>query len=419
MNVAILFLASLRPLEPWWFLLLPVLLLVIFPNLIRLALTRPLAANFVAGRSIRGWCSCFLFVPALFPDKVLQFSAAWVRSGRWLAIGLRSFAFRFSHLAPWRKCRPANRTTASPVLFVWDRSLSIPADVQDGKDQREERILQFINDSVSLVAGGTRRTSSLGVIVFGKQSKLELPPGSVPKLGFRKIYSPLDRSYTDIAAAIKLALASFPEGAAKRIVLISDGNENMGHAAEHSRASPSKAACRSMSCPLPGNRNQQNEILLERIERQRGPKRIRALPIRVVVQQQSPVQVVVARVTLRKMRFAPGQDIRQGKDDDVEKDVKLAYGLNVYSFPQSGAKDDTFVHSYVATVVPLRVETEEGGDLVHKGLPGDRVDNNEARACVIARGERAILLLEPNAGDHRLLADRLRAAKAGLGRSCQ
>src|SRR5262249_10564579 len=37
-------------------------------------------------------------------------------------------------------------------------------------------------------------------------------------------------NYTDIAAAIRLALASFPQGSARRILLISDGNENRDNA---------------------------------------------------------------------------------------------------------------------------------------------------------------------------------------------
>ena len=69
--------------------------------------------------------------------------------------------------------------------------------------------------------------------------------------------------------------------------------------------------------------------------------------------------------------------------------------------------------AYEATVVPLRVETPEGA-FVQKGLPGDRVDNNEARTTVMTRGQRAILIIEDQVGKHKLLVDRLRAAKSSL-----
>ena len=74
-------------------------------------------------------------------------------------------------------------------------------------------------------------------------------------------------------------------------------------------------------------------------------------------------------------------------------------------------------------MVPLHVETVDG---IKKfdGLPGDRIDNNEARVTVMSPGERAILVLRPdhpkkgeeNEQDetHQTLIDQLRAATKGL-----
>ena len=72
----------------------------------------------------------------------------------------------------------------------------------------------------------------VGVIVFGREPAIEIPPFDdnvqVPK----QIESQLDPDYTNIAAAIKLAEAAFPHDAAKRMVLVSDGNQNLGDALE-------------------------------------------------------------------------------------------------------------------------------------------------------------------------------------------
>ena len=65
---------------------------------------------------------------------------------------------------------------------------------------------------------------------LGRRPRLELPPSDAPRFNLTEIASRIDGSYTDIAAALKLALASFPEGTSKRIVLISDGHENLGSA---------------------------------------------------------------------------------------------------------------------------------------------------------------------------------------------
>ena len=105
-------------------------------------------------------------------------------------------------------------------------------------DYRWERIKKFLNEAMEK-RGDAHKRDKAGVIVFGRRPRLELPASDAPY--FTKDRSRLledagvDANYTDIAAAIKLALASFPEGSGKRIVLLSDGNENLGNAEEQAR----------------------------------------------------------------------------------------------------------------------------------------------------------------------------------------
>ena len=99
---------------------------------------------------------------------------------------------------------------------------------------RWERIKKFINDAVEKRGPATSATRPAS-IVFGRRPRLELPPSDAPRFNFHEVASTVDGNYTDIAAAIKLALASFPEGSGKRIVLLSDGNENLGNAEEQAR----------------------------------------------------------------------------------------------------------------------------------------------------------------------------------------
>src|SRR5262249_45595266 len=267
------------------------------------------------------------------------------------------------------------------VIFVWDRSLSIPPDFDQGRDLREDRIFNFINQSV-IQRGPRHVDDSVGVIVFGKQPRLELPPHRVPRLNFKKVLSQVDNTYT--AAALKVALASFPEGSGKRIVLISDGNENLGRVEELARILRQNGVQVDI-VPIVAGRKHQNEILVERIEAPATTEKGSRLPMRVVIRSFHP-QVVVARLHLRKITFDAAVD---AKEEEKERErnttiVKLRQGLNVYVFQRDSAKDNT-AFAYEATVVPLQVETEQGA-LVHKGLPGDRIDNNEARVTVMSRG---------------------------------
>jgi uncharacterized membrane protein len=143
----------------------------------------------------------------------------------------------------------------------------------------------------------------------------------------------------------------------------------------------------------------------------------------VIVRSFHP-EIVVAQLHVRKVNFEGGpankeDDIERGKNSTI---VKLHQGLNVFYFQQSGAKDDT-VFAYEATVEPLYVENLQGRKL-HDRLPGDRVDNNEARVTVLTRGERAILVLDgrddkekeanPNGIAHQLLVQRLQKAHPSL-----
>ena len=98
--------------------------------------------------------------------------------------------------------------------------------------------------------------------------ELAVDVGCVHDLGEpceREITSQVDPTYTDVAGALKLALASFPEGTAKRVVLISDGNENLGNAEEQARIAKQNGVQIDV-VPIATRQQQQNEILVERIE---------------------------------------------------------------------------------------------------------------------------------------------------------
>ncbi|MGC9320560.1 MAG: VWA domain-containing protein, partial [Armatimonadota bacterium] len=103
------------------------------------------------------------------------------------------------------------------VVFVLDLSDSVPASEQ-------ERAETFIRQAVAGMDDGDRAA----VVAFGEDALVErlaseardLPPiASVPGGG-----------RTHIAEALRLALALFPEESQKRIILLSDGLENVGDA---------------------------------------------------------------------------------------------------------------------------------------------------------------------------------------------
>lgn len=119
-------------------------------------------------------------------------------------------------LAGLQSVRP-NKGVAT--IFVLDHSASMkPAFVSAAQ--------AFIAKSLDALGPDDQA----GLVVFGKNPVIDVNTGSLRSLG--KIYANPNPSSTNIAAAIRLASAAFGSGTAKRLVLLTDGNETDGDAEE-------------------------------------------------------------------------------------------------------------------------------------------------------------------------------------------
>lgn len=104
------------------------------------------------------------------------------------------------------------------VFFLMDRSDSVK-----GLQQVQEEYLHTVSKNIE------HADDRAAMIDFAHSAYIQqlpmkggylIPPGRLPEMDHR------DR--TDMAAAVRLAMAMFPSDSAKRIVLMTDGNENMG-----------------------------------------------------------------------------------------------------------------------------------------------------------------------------------------------
>src|ERR1041385_7944859 len=162
----------------------------------------------------------------------------------WLLAALPALAGVFwlgwrteAQLAPWRKwlaltirtvvtvalvCAVAGLQWRRPiegmnVFFVLDRSDSVPSAQQDAA-----------KSLVNRMANQRKKGDQAGVIVFGTDASIDRLPNE--KIQFDKVEAVVDTQRSDLASAIRLATAAFPETGQKRMVLMSDGNENVGDA---------------------------------------------------------------------------------------------------------------------------------------------------------------------------------------------
>lgn len=327
----------------------------------------------------------------------------------WLALGLRLAGIALLALA---LAEPffAQASKAMTVLFVVDRSLSIPEEPGEDEaqpgvkvDKRSQRLLKWINDSVAMRGSGHEQDQA-GLIIFGRTPRLELPPSDAPRFNLKELPPADDGNYTNVAAALKLALASFPEGSGKRIILASDGNQNLGNAEEEAQRAKGLGVQIDV-LPLAAGRRNQEEVLVERVDAPPVIEQGARVPIRVLVRSHNP-NVVVGRLILRQITENDPLKIVAVRDP-----VRLRFGLNPFSFDRP-LTDEQRSYSYEAEFQPLLVEDEKG-KILHKGLPNDRVQNNRASTHVVARGQGRILLLENERDHHKELVDRLVAAGKG------
>ncbi len=107
------------------------------------------------------------------------------------------------------------------VIFVADLSESVPAEQRDAERR-------FINGKAN---DGRRPDDRVGVLAFGRVPGIELTPRPL-ELDLTSFSTLIEPEATNIGAAIRLATAAFPERHAKRIVLLSDGNQNSGSVVE-------------------------------------------------------------------------------------------------------------------------------------------------------------------------------------------
>ncbi|PDW04259.1 VWA domain-containing protein [Candidatus Viridilinea mediisalina] len=103
----------------------------------------------------------------------------------------------------------------------------------DGSDSfapaQREQALAYVNEALAAADPSDRAA----LVVFGERPAVERAAG--PPTPVTRLTSLVSGSRTDIAEALQLGLALLPADAQKRVVLLSDGEENQGRAREMAR----------------------------------------------------------------------------------------------------------------------------------------------------------------------------------------
>src|SRR5436305_1359646 len=215
------------------------------------------------------------------------------------------------------------------VIYLLDQSESIPKRVR-------EAMLEYVMKDIKEHRHEGDLTSATedkaGVIIFGREATIEYPPlaAEISAVGRLESLFDLRTDATNIASALKLAQASFPEDSAKRIVIVTDGNENLGDA----RTVASGLASAGIGIDVvPVRLDSQSEVAVEKIALPPDIRRGQPIEARVVVENytkpnpKNPTGEVRGR--LRVTRRYGSRDEPLGGGDTP---VTLKPGKNVFSF---------------------------------------------------------------------------------------
>lgn len=250
------------------------------------------------------------------------------------------------------------------VFFIVDASDSIPA-------EKQEAAVKYINTAVEQM----RKDDLAGIIVAGTEALVEAAPAR--QLEFDELRSELSTTRTDLAAAIRLAMAAFPDGTMKKIVLLSDGNENIGNALDEAELAASDDVVVDV-VPLVAEYTQ--EVLAEKLVVPSQLKVGEPFNLKLVARSLQPT---TARIRL----------LRNGEYAE-SWDAELVEGINSLELPQ--VIDEPGFYSF---------------DCVMEPAADTLAENNRALGFTVIKGQPRVLYAEGDPGEHEYLLDVLREAK--------
>jgi Mg-chelatase subunit ChlD len=254
-----------------------------------------------------------------------------------------------------------SRSRHTDVVFALDLSSSIAR-------ESVAEALDFVNRARDSQA-------RIGLVVFGADAAVEsaVRGGSEP---VREITAQVNRSGTDIGRAIQVAIGAFGTAAHRRIVLLTDGQENLGDA--RSAAAVARSLGVELHTVAVERHSLRKEVYMQGV----------MVPSQVRVREPFKVQAVVHSNEPTRAHLAIMRDGALLRESEVD----LKPGPNAYSFVEQA--DAPGLHEYEA--------------IINSDADGEP-ENNRYQAFVQVQGAPRVLhaVGEPEAG--RYVSAALRA----------
>lgn len=244
------------------------------------------------------------------------------------------------------------------VILVVDRSQSIPRSQSTVGFNLARSVEEFVRPG----------KDRFGIVVFNGSSAVEqLPMGA---LSVERLSDPPVPDQTNIAAALRMATALFTDDAARRIVLVTDGNETAGLALEEA---DQLAAARVPIDVLPIRYQHENEVIMERIW---------------APQTATAEETIKLNMALRAQKPTSGRILLYHNDELVDLDPAGPGAGYPVDLPAGATR--------LEVPVPLRVAGAHRFHAVFEPNDPNQDEiraNNEGRAFTIVSGMGRVLIL--------------------------
>ena len=303
--------------------------------------------------------------------------------GRWrrlLALTLRSLVMAIIVLA-LADVQYRQQQDKLSVIYLLDQSLSIPT-------EQRQQMVDYVNASIE-EHRDTKLKDRYAVIVFGRDAAVEMPLVDVSITLLPSVETILDPEYSDLSTAIQRAKAMFPFDSAKRIVLVTDGNQNLGNAQREAKAATAAGVSIDV---VPVMLSPRNEVAVEKIDVPTSARRGQPFEMRVVLDNDAPEGS--QRSVPGKLRIIRKTGERE--ETIVTQDIVVPPGKRVFTISEEIDQPDFY--TYEARFTP--------DDVAADGM----TQNNEASAFSHIRGKGHVLLIEnwDKQGEFDPLVQRLR-----------
>lgn len=244
------------------------------------------------------------------------------------------------------------------VVFIVDRSNSIPRDQQaaafETLKHADDR-MRPLKDAMAVIAAD------------GEPAIEQLPQG---KLAIDRLSEPVNPDQTNLAAALRMGMALFPPDRARRLVLVSDGNENVGAALEEAEQ------FRAANVPIdvvPIRYQHAAEVVFERVTAPPTAKSGETINVQMV---------------LRSQRETTGRIFLYHNDTLIDLDESSPEDGRRVTLPAGPHREIAKVALDVAGAHRFRAVFEPDN-----AADDAIVANNEGRAFTVVSGQGRVLIL--------------------------